>query len=144
MRIRVFITSTIVTAAAIMFAAPANAQTATASATLCKDGTTSTATGKDICVGHGGLKEKATSTVSHDVTCADGTMHESKAACKDHGGVKATEHVTTTTTTKKTSSRANEDAVDALALCKNGKYWHSTSRRGACSGNGGVDKFLKP
>ncbi len=50
--------------------------------TTCKDGTTSTSTGKGSCSGHGGVQKTVT-------TCKDGTTSTSKGkgSCSGHGGV---------------------------------------------------------
>lgn len=86
---------------------------AQAAAKICKDGTTSTATGRGACSGHGGVDSKATkktkavvkkqvtaakvdakatngSTVAV-VTCGDGTTSKNtgRGACSHHGGVRA-------------------------------------------------------
>lgn len=144
MRFRVLGSSAITAIALILFAAPARAQTA--AATVCVDGTTSTSTGKGTCSSHGGVDAKATASVHRRVTCTDGTESAGgRGACSSHGGIKSTSTTTrTSTTTKKTTRVDDKDSVDAIALCKNGMYSHSLSRRGACSGHGGVSKFLKP
>ena len=81
-------------------------------AVKCKDGTTSTATGRGACSGHGGVDQAATKFVKKTVkseektakatvkrtpgtevtqTCADGTTTTvtGRGACSGHGGVKA-------------------------------------------------------
>jgi hypothetical protein len=86
---------------------------AQSTATICKDGTTSTASGKGACSGHGGVSKKATAktkaVVKKEVkaakvdakatkgatvavvTCGDGTTstNTGRGACSHHGGVKA-------------------------------------------------------
>jgi hypothetical protein len=54
-------------------------------ATTCKDGTTSTSTGKGTCSGHGGVQKTPKTT-----PCSDGTTSTStgKGTCSGHGGVK--------------------------------------------------------
>ncbi len=51
----------------------------------CKDGTTSTSTGKGTCSGHGGVQKTPKTTA-----CTDGTTSTStgKGTCSGHGGVK--------------------------------------------------------
>jgi hypothetical protein len=72
---------------------------AQAAASVCKDGTTSAASGKGACSGHGGVDAKATAaaktaakkaeTAAAQVTCTDGTMSKAgRGACSGHGGVK--------------------------------------------------------
>lgn len=83
-------------------------------AVKCKDGTTSTATGRGACSGHGGVDQAATKVEKKTVkteektakatvkrtpgtqvtqTCADGTTTTvtGRGACSGHGGVKAAE-----------------------------------------------------
>lgn len=86
---------------------------AQSTATICKDGTTSAASGKGACSGHGGVSKKATAktkaVVKKEVkaakvdakatkgatvavvTCGDGTTstNTGRGACSHHGGVKA-------------------------------------------------------
>ncbi len=63
----------------------ADAATAAATPSTCKDGTTSTSTGKGTCSGHGGVQKTPKTT-----TCSDGTTSTStgKGTCSGHGGVK--------------------------------------------------------
>ncbi|HEX8943777.1 MAG TPA: DUF3761 domain-containing protein [Gemmatimonadaceae bacterium] len=75
---------------------------AQAAASVCKDGTTSTASGKGACSGHGGVDAKATAAAKKaekkteaaksapaEVMCTDGTMSKpGRGACSKHGGVK--------------------------------------------------------
>jgi hypothetical protein len=86
-----------------LYGAGLNAQ---ATSSVCKDGTTSAATGKGACSGHGGVDAKATSAAKKaekktedaakkadkaaaEVTCTDGTMSKAgRGACSKHGGVK--------------------------------------------------------
>jgi hypothetical protein len=71
----------------------------TAAASVCKDGTTSAASGKGACSGHGGVDAKATAAASKaakaaaktaaQVTCTDGTLSKGgQGACSGHGGIK--------------------------------------------------------
>lgn len=144
MRFRILGSTAITAIALMLFAAPSHAQTA--SATVCPDGTTSTATGTGACSGHGGLKAKVTASTHSHVTCKDGVVSDAGAgACAKHGGVvEASSTTRTTTLTKKVSHADDKDSTGAIALCKNGMYSHSTTHRGACTGHGGVAKFLRP
>jgi hypothetical protein len=84
---------------------PTHAADATAP-TTCKDGTTSDATGKGACSGHGGVQKAAKSSTTEaapapaaapaapaasggPTTCKDGTTSSAtgKGACSGHGGV---------------------------------------------------------
>ena len=63
-------------------------------ASVCVDGTTSAATGRGACSGHGGVDAKATAAAKkaakNAVTCADGTMSKGgQGACSGHGGIKS-------------------------------------------------------
>ncbi len=87
---------------------------AQATATICKDGTTSVSSGRGACSGHGGVNKKAVThqkkvvksevkaatavarrTPGAQVTtlCADGTMSNStgRGTCSGHGGAKGAE-----------------------------------------------------
>ena len=93
---------------------------AQAAAITCKDGTTSTASGRGACSGHGGVDRKAVShtkkvvksetkaaaavvrhTAGAQVTtvCADGTTSNStgRGTCSGHGGAKGAEATSKTT-----------------------------------------------
>lgn len=76
---------------------------AQAAGSVCKDGTTSTASGKGACSGHGGVDASATAAAKKgakkaetakaasapEVTCADGTTSKGgRGACSKHGGIK--------------------------------------------------------
>ena len=101
----------------LMTAASLQAQ---AAASICKDGTTSTATGRGACSGHGGVDKKAASrqkkvvksetkaakavtknTAGAQVTtiCMDGTTSNStgRGTCSGHGGAKGAEATSKTT-----------------------------------------------
>lgn len=181
--------------ASVVSAASLNAQ---ASATVCKDGTTSAASGRGACSGHGGVDRKATShtkkvvktetkaakavtktTAGAQVTkvCADGTTSTAtgRGACSGHGGVKGAEATSKTSgavipapstaaptsspvpsaspraqTRASTNSRVragsgggeDNNPAGAIAQCKDGMYSHAANRRGACSRHGGVANWL--
>jgi hypothetical protein len=140
---RAFIPAAIAAMALCLVASPSRAQTA--SATVCADGTTSTAVGKDLCVGHGGVKAKSTSSVETHVTCKDGTVAEAgKGACADRGGVRSKTSTTRTHTITKTKGAEDTIATNAIAICKDGKYSHAELRANACTTHGGVSRYLKP
>jgi len=91
---------------AFMLGLPAHAADSSAP-TTCKDGTTSTATGRGACSGHGGVQKDAASKAAAaapaepaaapaapaasgtPTTCKDGTtsMATGRGACSGHGGV---------------------------------------------------------
>lgn len=93
---------------------------AQATATICKDGTTSVSSGRGACSGHGGVNKKAVThqkkvvksevkaatavarrTPGAQVTtlCADGSMSNStgRGTCSGHGGAKGAEATSRTT-----------------------------------------------
>jgi hypothetical protein len=88
-------------AACVMMLAPVQPSRADAAPpTTCKDGTTSTSTGKGTCSGHGGVQKAAKTTATTPAaaagaapaktsTCKDGTASTStgKGTCSGHGGV---------------------------------------------------------
>src|ERR1700682_6392732 len=90
----------------MIFALGLSARAADSSApTACKDGTTSTATGRGACSGHGGVQKAATTTAAPTAPaaaapaapaasgtptiCKDGTTSTAtgRGACSGHGGV---------------------------------------------------------
>ncbi|HZS58018.1 MAG TPA: DUF3761 domain-containing protein [Gemmatimonadaceae bacterium] len=118
-----------------MFTATAHAQDSTAKP-ICKDGTTSTTTGRGACSHHGGVdKTKTTST---------GAVAPAPATSP----APAAQPAATTPTTKmsssagKTSKSENNDPTGAIAKCKDGLYSHSAHHTGACSRHGGVAQWL--
>jgi hypothetical protein len=152
----------LVVVAAVSLSIP-GAIVAQAPASVCVDGTTSSATGKGACSGHGGVDAKAAAKKSaSSVTCADGsTSKAGRGACSGHGGVKpanataapsaapsaapAKPNASTTTAGIKAAPKkgGNDDPTDATAQCKDGTYSHAKTHQGACSRHGGVAKFLK-
>ncbi|HET9636940.1 MAG TPA: DUF3761 domain-containing protein [Gemmatimonadaceae bacterium] len=147
-----------------LWAASANAQ---AASTICKDGTKSTASGRGACSGHGGVKAaaakkatkaetkaaktetKADAKVAKTETKADAKVAktETKAATKTaktatkaaKSEAKETKVAAAPAATKVGSGAADDDnPAGAIARCKDGKYSHAKSRRGACGHHGGV------
>ena len=139
-----------------------NAQ-ATAAAT-CKDGTTSSATGRGACSGHGGVDKAAAKSAakaakrSAKAAKAD-TKAEVKADTKEakqetkaaaratRPAEKATSRAVTSdvrqTNKVANATAANTDPTNATAKCKDGTYSHAATHRGACSRHGGVAEWLK-
>ena len=152
--------------------------------TTCKDGTTSTSTGKGTCSGHGGVQKAGTSAASAAAapaaapaapaapaasaatsTCKDGTTSTStgKGTCSGHGGVQKATPATpaaaapaaaaATPAAAKSSAAANSaptaaagntDPTGATAKCKDGTYSKSQHHSGTCSSHGGVAQWLTP
>jgi len=124
--------------------------------TVCKDGTTSAASGKGACSGHGGVDAKATSAASKKGATPATKATPAPAATKSAPPAAAKSVVTETPAAtksaaatksvpaKKTAKASDKDPTDAVAKCKDGTYSHQATHQGACSRHGGVDKFLKP
>lgn len=116
--------------------------------TTCKDGTTSTASGKGACSGHGGVDKnaakaaksssKATSKVAKTDAKADAKV--AKTETKADAKVAKTE---SKAAAKPTTTASATDANGATAKCKDGTYSHAATRRGACSRHGGVAEWFK-
>jgi hypothetical protein len=96
---------------------------AAAAPTTCKDGTTSSATGRGACSGHGGV-QKATSSGSAASSAPAPSTTASKSAAATP------------------KSTGNTDPTGATAKCKDGTYSKSTHHSGTCSKHGGVDQWL--
>ena len=155
----------VLTAAIVL--APFAVQAQATSTVTCKDGTTSTATGRGACSGHGGVNrtpKKATKTEAKadtkiakteakaDTKVAKAeTKADTKAAKATSKSERAAEKATSKAVasdlkeTRKTANAtaANTDPTDATAKCKDGTYSHAATHRGACSRHGGVAEWLK-
>jgi Protein of unknown function (DUF3761) len=101
-------------------------------------------------------RRRATSTRSR-VLCEDGVVvTRTTNACAGHGGVAARQgsYSTYPPASNRARERANENSAvvrgirannvraGAIARCKDGTYWHATSRTGACYRHGGVARWL--
>jgi len=170
-----------------MLGLPARAADAGAP-TTCKDGTTSTATGRGACSGHGGVQKAATAAAPAEpaaapaapaapaasgtpTTCKDGTtsMATGRGACSGHGGVQkpskskpaldaptsapataatpaaaapAGAKSSTVSKSAPTATASNTDPTGATAKCKDGTYSKSHHHSGTCSHHGGVAEWL--
>ncbi|HKN65817.1 MAG TPA: DUF3761 domain-containing protein [Gemmatimonadaceae bacterium] len=135
-----------------------NAQ-ATAAVT-CKDGTTSAATGRGACSGHGGVDKAAAKSAKRSAKTAKAdtkaevkadtkeAKQETKAAAREtRPAEKATSRAVTSdvrqTNKVANATAANTDPTNATAKCKDGTYSHAATHRGACSRHGGVAEWLK-
>ena len=149
--------SLLVATAIAMAPLAVNAQ-ATA-AVMCKDGTTSSATGRGACSGHGGVDKAAAKSAKQSAKAAKA---ETKAVAKNETKAenKAKQETKQEVKAEKTASRAtasdvkqsakvanataaNTDPTNATAKCKDGTYSHAATHRGACSRHGGVAEWLK-
>jgi len=157
--LRVLSTRTLLLTAAIALAPFALNAQATAT---CKDGTTSTATGRGACSGHGGVDKrakvakvaksdaKATSKAAKaDVKAdtkaakADAKVAKSESKSEVKATTKAAKTATAPVATASKTTASNTDPTGATAKCKDGTYSHAQTHRGACSRHGGVSEWLK-
>ena len=98
------------------------------SPTTCKDGTTSTATGRGACSGHGGVQKASKSKPAAEET----TAAPAAAAAKSSVASKSAP----------TEAASNTDPTGATAKCKDGTYSKSQHHTGTCSHHGGVAEWL--
>ena len=109
--------SGVLAAPVMMFAMTLTAH-ADSTPTMCTDGTTSTATGKGACSGHGGVQKTAKSMAPAAAAPAAAPAAATKA------------------------EPAAAAPAGATAKCKDGTYCKSKSHSGACSKHGGVDSWM--
>jgi hypothetical protein len=86
------------------------------------------------------------------VVCKDGTVTSGRLGCFGHDGVAEPADSRPNSATR--PSRAirgsggdvgeavNDVSRNATARCKDGKYSHAKTHKGACAGHGGVEKWL--
>jgi Protein of unknown function (DUF3761) len=109
------------------FALALPARAADTATTTCKDGTTSTATGRGACSGHGGVQKAAAApTAPAAPAAAPAAQAKSSTASKSAPTAKA----------------GNTDPTGATAKCKDGTYSKSQHHSGTCSSHGGVAEWL--
>lgn len=142
------------------------------SVVTCKDGTTSTATGRGACSGHGGVDRspKSTKATKSSTKAAKAETKEAKAdtkadtkaekaemkaetrgekqQAKETKAVEKAARKSASSDVRQTSkvanaTAANTDPTNATAKCKDGTYSHAATHRGACSRHGGVAEWLK-
>jgi Protein of unknown function (DUF3761) len=148
----------LVAAPLLMLAWTLSAQAQDASApTTCKDGTTSAATGRGACSGHGGVQkpsQAATGTATPATKApAPAAPAATPAATPPPSTVPppaaAAKPAAPATTAKPaasapSSTSGNTDPTGATAKCKDGTYSKSQHRSGTCSSHGGVAEWLTP
>ena len=128
-----------VLAACVLFAAPISAQ---GPATVCKDGSSSTTTGRGACSGHNGVDAKATAAAAKAAKeaakaaakAAKSATKDAKDAAKDAAKVAAKKADAAKEEMK--SEKASDRAAMTQVACKDGSK--SAGGRGACSGHGGI------
>jgi hypothetical protein len=114
---------------------------------LCADGTTSNATGRGACSGHGGVKgAAATSKATGTPITAPATAAPAKPKAVETKPVTAPAapkpRAAATTSTAGSGGREDKNPAGAIAQCKDGMYSHAKNRTGACSRHGGVAKWM--
>jgi hypothetical protein len=101
----------------------------------CKDGTTSAATGRGACSGHGGV-QKAAKSAAAEAPASTETASPAAAPAPPAAASKAAPAA------KSTATAGNTDPTGATAKCKDGTYSKSKHHKGSCSHHGGVAEFL--
>ncbi len=110
--------------------------------TTCKDGTTTTSTGKGTCSGHGGVQKTAKATEAAPATTAAAAAPAAPAAAA--GPTMTAAKSSTATKSAPTATASNTDPTGATAKCKDGTYSKSQHHSGTCSSHGGVAEWLTP
>jgi len=98
----------------------------------CKDGTTSAATGRGACSGHGGVQKAGKPATA---AAPASTESASPAAAPAPAPQAAPDG-------KAAATSGNTDPTGATAKCKDGTYSKSKHHKGSCSHHGGVAEFL--
>lgn len=120
-----------------------------ANPTTCKDGTTSAATGKGACSGHGGVQKPtqakpaaaaATGSAMPAAAAPAATAAPAPAAAPTAPAAKSAP----ATKSAPTTAAGNTDPTGATAKCKDGTYSKSQHHSGTCSSHGGVAEWLTP
>ncbi len=109
--------------------------------TTCKDGTTSAATGKGACSGHGGVQK---STTAKSAAGTGAATPPAAAPAAPTPAPAAPKSAPTTTKSAPTAAAGNTDPTGATAKCKDGTYSKSQHHSGTCSSHGGVAEWLTP
>ena len=106
--------------------------------TTCKDGTTSAATGRGACSGHGGVQKASKSKPASDDSAAAPAAPAPAAAAPATG----TPAAKSASKSAPTAAPSNTDPTGATAKCKDGTYSKSKHHSGTCSSHGGVAEWL--
>jgi pyruvate/2-oxoglutarate dehydrogenase complex dihydrolipoamide acyltransferase (E2) component len=106
----------------------------------CKDGTTSTATGRGACSGHGGVQKAAKSAAPAAPAAAAPAAAESPSPAA--APAPSTAASKAAPAAKAAATTGNTDPTGATAKCKDGTYSKSKQHKGSCSHHGGVAEFL--
>lgn len=122
------------------------AQGQSKSTSICKDGTTSTATGKGTCSGHGGVDSVASSASRKAAKAAKADEKLDKAAKSNDPAKKRKAQAKASVANEKADkaeAKAAKDSVGATALCKDGTYSHAVLATSQCTAHGGVAKTFR-
>jgi hypothetical protein len=136
---RMFRASIVASAFAFALTVPATtlnarAQAPSGATAQCKDGTYSTAKSKrGACSGHGGIASWLADSNSEKPkpTAADKSPRNSDSPANQP-----------TSTSERSAARPSAAPGDATGLCKDGSYTTAASKRGACSGHGGIGTWF--
>jgi hypothetical protein len=104
----------------------------------CKDGTTSTATGRGACSGHGGVQKAGKSAAA----AAPAATESASTAAAPSSPAAAPAASKAAPAAKSAATAGNTDPTGATAKCKDGTYSKSKQHKGSCSHHGGVAEFL--
>lgn len=122
---------------------------AQAGSVMCTDGTSS-AGGRGACSGHGGIMTmKSKMKPAAKAEKAEAKAEMKKADEKMEKAEKKADNKMEKADKKMDKGEAkmeraeDTEAKGAMAECRDHTYSHAKSRRGACSGHGGVLKFLR-
>ena len=126
---RTRLTALLSIATVALFASTAAAQ---GKSTMCNDGTTSTASGRGACSGHGGVKKAEKAAVKAAAKA------EKKADKAEDKAEKKAEKAESKGMKMGDASKTMTKAKGAQVTCTDGTM--SKPGRGACSGHGGVKK----
>jgi hypothetical protein len=153
MKVQTFAVRTVMPLVMLAWTLSAQAQ-APAAPTTCKDGTTSTSTGRGACSNHGGVQKAAAAPAAPAAPAATPAPAPAPAATPPPATTKAPATTTTpapkstssssTSTKAPTTAAGNTDPTGATAKCKDGTYSKSQHHSGTCSSHGGVDTWLTP
>ena len=108
--------------------------------TVCKDGTTSTATGRGACSGHGGVQKASKSKLASEASASSAAPPTGTPAT----GTAPAASKSSASKSAPTAAASNTDPTGATAKCKDGTYSKSKHHSGTCSSHGGVAEWLTP
>jgi hypothetical protein len=113
---------------------------------MCKDGTTSTATGRGACSGHGGVQKAGKSAAAAAPAATESASPAAAPAPASSAAASKAAPAASKSApaAKSAATTGNTDPTGATAKCKDGTYSKSKHHKGSCSHHGGVAEFLTP